>query len=61
MIDLRPTPFEIARQTLRQLLEFMRYELRMPEESVRLQVDAIMRSFAAREMLERQVNTPEGK
>lgn len=37
--------FECAHQNLRSILRCLRYELLMPQESIRLQVEGILRSF----------------
>lgn len=46
------TPFECAVQSLRSILEFLRYDLVMPPETIQLQVNAILQSFVVRELYE---------
>lgn len=47
------TSYEIARENLRQALEYLRYDMRIPEDMLRIQIDAILRSFVVREMFDR--------
>ena len=46
------SPFEIAHQNMRQLLRHLRYQLQMPPDTIRLQVDGILASFLREEVYE---------
>ncbi len=46
--------FECAHQNLRATLRYLRYDLAMPSDTIRMQVDGILRSFAVEEIYEQE-------
>lgn len=46
--------FEIAHENLRSALRYLRHELGVPADSVRAQVEGILRSFAIEELNEKR-------
>jgi hypothetical protein len=45
--------FEIASRALREKLRYLHRELKMPIETIRLQVDGILHSFAVEDLYEK--------
>lgn len=48
------SPFETAHENLRSVLRYLRYELAMPADTIKLQVGGILHSFTVEEMYERE-------